>query len=214
MALITPRTATAASPVAKPAPKPEAPPSPDPLAPADAALTERAAKFDRLDKPKRGRLTREEYISRQSDPEAAAKRFEKFDSDRDGLEPAAPLPGVSTRVKCAVDFYGALDLPNYHDLKMFLQTRAENPAVSRKAAPVTYVKAGAAPLLLVHGTADETVPHSQAETMAAALKQAGVEHHLEIVPEAPHTFALVSLVKDFRPLVFGFLDTHLQPAKQ
>lgn len=131
----------------------------------------------------------------------------------DGLEPAAPMPGVSTRVKCAIDFYGALDLPNYHDMKMFLQTRAENPAVYRKASPVTYVKAGAAPMLLVHGTADETVPHSQAETMAVALKKAGVEHHLEIVPDAPHTFALVSAAKDFRPLVFAFLDKQLQPAK-
>ncbi|NDA68917.1 MAG: alpha/beta hydrolase, partial [Verrucomicrobia bacterium] len=69
----------------------------------------------------------------------------------DGLEPAAPLPGVSTRVKCAIDFYGALDLPNYHDMKMFLQTRAENPAIYRKASPVTYVKSGAAPMLLIHG---------------------------------------------------------------
>ncbi len=49
--------------------------------------------------------------------------------------------------------------------------------------------------------------------MAAALKKAGVEHHLEIVPEAPHTFALVSAAKDFRPLVFGFLDKYLQLAK-
>lgn len=70
-----------------------------------------------------------------------------------------------------------------------------------------------AALLLVHGTKDETVPHSQAETMAAALKKAGVEHQLEIVPDAPHTFALVSPARDFRPLVFSFLDKHLSPAK-
>ncbi len=131
----------------------------------------------------------------------------------DGLEPGAPMAGVSTRVRCAIDFYGALDLPNYHDMKMFLQTRAENPEVYRKASPVTYVKVDAAPMLLVHGTKDETVPHSQAATMAAALKKAGVEHQLEIVPDAPHTFALVSTARDFRPLVFSFLDKHLSPAK-
>ena len=75
------------------------------------------------------------------------------------------------------------------------------------------VKEDAAPMLLVHGTKDETVPHSQAVTMAAALKKAGVEHHLEIVPDAPHTFSLVSPARDFRPLVFSFLDKHLSPAK-
>lgn len=127
----------------------------------------------------------------------------------DGLEPAEPHAGVSTRVRCAIDFYGALDLPNYHDMKMFQQTRAENPEVYRRASPVTYVSANDAPMLLVHGTADETVPHSQAETMAAALKKANVEHHLEIVPDAPHTFYLVSPARDFRPLVFAFLDKHL-----
>lgn len=131
----------------------------------------------------------------------------------DGLEPAAPLAGVSTRVRCAIDFYGALDLPNYHDMKMFLQTRAENPEVYRKASPVTYASAGDAPMLLVHGTKDETVPHSQAETMAAALRQVGVEHQLEIVPDAPHTFAVVSSARDFRPLVFAFLDKYLFSTK-
>ena len=46
---------------------------------------ERAAKFDRLDTEKHGKLTREEYMARQSDPEAAAKRFEKFDVNKDGI---------------------------------------------------------------------------------------------------------------------------------
>jgi acetyl esterase/lipase len=127
----------------------------------------------------------------------------------DGLEPAEPHAGISTRVRCAVDLYGALDLPNYHDMKMFQQSRDENPEVYRKASPVTYASAGDAPMLIVHGTADETVHVSQAETMAAALAKAGVEHQLEIVPDAPHTFYLISKARDFRPLIFAFLDRHL-----
>ena len=127
----------------------------------------------------------------------------------DGLEPDAPFAGVSTQVSCAIDFYGALDLGNYHDMQMFQQTRTENPAVYRKASPLTYVRAGGAPLLIVHGTADETVPVSQAKTMAAALVKADAEHQLVIVPDAPHTFALVTSKKDFRPLVFDFLAKYL-----
>ena len=56
-----------------------------PAVPGDPVLAERAVKFDRLDKDKRGKLTREEYISRQSDPEAAGTRFDKFDVNKDGV---------------------------------------------------------------------------------------------------------------------------------
>jgi arylsulfatase A len=46
---------------------------------------ERAAKFDRLDKAKTGKLTRDYYTTNQSDAVAAAARFEKMDTNRDGL---------------------------------------------------------------------------------------------------------------------------------
>ena len=69
----------------QPVPNSAAVPSPSPLAPADATFAERAAKFDRIDKEHKGKLTREEYTTRQSDPEAASKRFDKFDVNRDGF---------------------------------------------------------------------------------------------------------------------------------
>jgi arylsulfatase A len=83
--------ASAPKPEATSTTKPEAAEStsattkPSPLASVDATFAERAAKFDRLDRDKHGKLTREEYISRQSDPEAAGKRFDKFDVNRDGF---------------------------------------------------------------------------------------------------------------------------------
>jgi arylsulfatase A len=46
---------------------------------------ERAAKFDKLDKNKVGQLTRESYITHQSDAAAAAGRFDKYDTDKDGF---------------------------------------------------------------------------------------------------------------------------------
>jgi arylsulfatase A len=56
-----------------------------PLVPADASLAERGAKFDKLDKEKTGKLSLEYYTTHQSDAEAAAKRFEKFDVNKDGV---------------------------------------------------------------------------------------------------------------------------------
>jgi len=41
--------------------------------------------FDRIDQLKAGKVTREEYISRQSDPAAAAVCFKKWDVNNDGF---------------------------------------------------------------------------------------------------------------------------------
>jgi hypothetical protein len=46
---------------------------------------ERAAKFDRLDKARTGKLTRDDYTANQSDAVAAAGRFEKMDTNQDGI---------------------------------------------------------------------------------------------------------------------------------
>jgi arylsulfatase A len=51
----------------------------------DPATAERAAKFDRLDQERKGKLTLAEYVARQSDPEGAKRRFEKFDTNDDGV---------------------------------------------------------------------------------------------------------------------------------
>jgi len=78
----TKKEKTAAAPDAKPA-------TTSSVAPAAAALdpvaAERAAKFDRLDKAKTGKLTREYYTANQSDAVAAAERFEKMDTNKDGF---------------------------------------------------------------------------------------------------------------------------------
>ncbi len=73
----------------KPGEKPEAEaatsPSAKPEAAHDPDAAERTAKFDRLDKAKAGKLTREYYTTHQSDAEAAGQRFEKMDTNKDGF---------------------------------------------------------------------------------------------------------------------------------
>ena len=51
----------------------------------DTEVLDRASKFDRLDKDKIGRLTREYYTTHQSDAAAAGERFDKWDTNRDGF---------------------------------------------------------------------------------------------------------------------------------
>ena len=46
---------------------------------------DRAARFDRFDKAKAGRLNRDEYLATQSNELVAKERFEKWDTNKDGF---------------------------------------------------------------------------------------------------------------------------------
>jgi len=121
-----------------------------------------------------------------------------------------PYQDVSARVTCAIGFYGAVDLMNYHDMKMFAKTREEAPELYKKGSPITYLDAKDPPMLLVHGTADVTVPLSQSETYLKIAKEKGAPCVLEVIPDAPHTFDLQPKQRDLRPLVTAFFDQHLK----
>jgi acetyl esterase/lipase len=121
-----------------------------------------------------------------------------------------PYQEVSARVTCAIGFYGAVDLMNYHDMKMFAKTREEAPELYKKGSPITYLDAKDPPMLLVHGTADVTVPLSQSETYLKIAKEKGAPCVLEVIPDAPHTFDLQPKQRDLRPLVTAFFDQHLK----
>ena len=130
----------------------------------------------------------------------------------DGFDAVAgePYQDISARVTCAIDLYGAVDLMNYHDMKMFAKTREEAPELYKKGSPITYLDAKDPPMLLVHGTADVTVPLSQSETYLKIAKEKGAPCLLEVIPDAPHTFDLQPKQRDLRPLVTGFFDQHLK----
>jgi acetyl esterase/lipase len=121
-----------------------------------------------------------------------------------------PYQDISARVACAIGFYGAVDLMNYHDMKMFAKTREEAPELYKKGSPITYLDAKDPPMLLVHGTADVTVPLSQSETYLKIAKEKGAPCLLEVIPDAPHTFDLQPKQRDLRPLVTGFFDQQLK----
>jgi acetyl esterase/lipase len=131
----------------------------------------------------------------------------------DGLDPQEQYAEFSARVNCAVDFYGPVDLMNYKDMKMFDKTRTEAPDLYRRASPITYARKNAAPILIVHGTADKTVAPSQSESFAEALKRAGAAYQLVIIPDAEHSFDLQPPQRDLRPLVLGFFDEYLKGIK-
>ncbi len=126
------------------------------------------------------------------------------------LDPPSPYADFSCRVQCAVDMYGPASFADRPHHAMFGKTQAEAPELYRQASPIAHASRDDPPMLILHGTADKTVPVAQSELMADALKKAGVEHQLEIIPDAPHTFHLQPKQRDLRPLVLGFFDRYLK----
>ena len=159
----------------------------------------------------------------------------------DGFDDAGSRTNTPARIVCGIDFYGAVDLMTYHDMKMFAKTREEAPELYRKGSPTSYVRKNAPPLLMIHGTGDETVKVEQSQVLRSKLenagnpcpeytinnqeevdalkaKMAGNRHALVLIPNAPHTFDLAVSMKrdgpvmmDITDLVFAWLDQHLKP---
>ncbi len=132
----------------------------------------------------------------------------------DNLDPKEPYGDLSCRVQCGVDLYGPADLGGWQkNVPMLGKKFEEAPELYKQASPVTYARKGNPPLLILHGTADTTVALDQSKQLDAALAQAGAEHQLVIVEGGPHSFHLQPKQQDLRPLVLGFFDKHLKPAK-
>ena len=127
-----------------------------------------------------------------------------------GLDPAGPYGEFSCRVQAAVDLYGPTLWFASRDLAMFRKKRNEAPELYRLATPMTHASKNNPPILILHGTADGTVPVADSEAFAAALKKAGAVHQLVIVEGGPHSFHLQPKQQDLRPLVLGFFDKHLK----
>lgn len=76
------------------------------------------------------------------------------------------------------------------------------------ASPIHYVSKDDPPFLIIHGENDGTVPVEQAKILAAALKRAGVDTTLELVPHRGHGV----VGGKFLPMIKEFFDKHLKKA--
>jgi acetyl esterase/lipase len=111
---------------------------------------------------------------------------------------AAVLAQEDTRVQAVVGFAPVTDfeqeLPMRGGLSTSLQALHGRPkevtpealALLRETSPLTHVKPGLPPFLLLHGDADKTVPYQQSLNFQGRLKANGVTCDLITIPGAPH----------------------------
>lgn len=124
----------------------------------------------------------------------------------------------SSCVQCVCAFYPPTDLnrlvnnpqdridPNGDVAKLLGGTVAGNVDKANFASPLSYVDKNAAPFFLMHGAADQMVPLEQSEIFYDALKKAGVEAHLEIIPQKGHGIIAPPKVAE---KIYQFFEVHL-----
>ena len=139
----------------------------------------------------------------------------------DGLEGEGGNPEQSSKVNAVVSWFGPTDLStkDWPDASRMLVeqfvggTQVEKAEVCKRASPVTYVTKGDAPMLLIQGTKDRLVPHTQAYLMIDALSQAGVPGRLDMIVGADHGWGNPELQRTADE-TYAFFDLHLKPKKK
>jgi acetyl esterase/lipase len=109
-----------------------------------------------------------------------------------GVDPG-PGTGLGSSVRAVVALNGIFDLSTMPPGKMITEflTKpcADVATICADASPVSHVKGGEPPILVMHGTADQTAPYNQATNFVDKLHAAGdSEARLFSIQGAPHTF--------------------------
>ncbi len=94
---------------------------------------------------------------------------------------ASDLADQSPQVSCVADFYGPVELTSWSALAsdnrdevldlLHQATPKSNPGLYRTASPLYAISSTTAPMLIVQGTNDDTVPEAQSRALEAALKR-------------------------------------------
>jgi acetyl esterase/lipase len=129
---------------------------------------------------------------------------------------------VSGKVQCVIDFFGPTDLKLYatsegiedgYLVPVFGKEAKTDPAVYKKASPISYVCKDCPPVLMLHGTFDLIVPVKHSELLHKALTDAGATAELVTVPFGGHGGWGAKEMAKPTAEVFKFLDKHLKGKK-
>ena len=125
----------------------------------------------------------------------------------------------SSQTSCVADFYGPVDLatwytstpesqPETRDL-LHQATPQSDPTLYRTASPLYAITAASAPMVIVQGTNDTTVPEAQSRALEQALRQLQVETQYISYP-GEHVFAGLASdqVRAILRQVLAFISAH------
>lgn len=140
-----------------------------------------------------------------------------YTPDMEKLEGDGGHAGISSRVQAVIDVYGPADLTadiarDNNNVKRFLQNKTMDEALDlyKEASPITHLKQGAPPTLILHGTIDDVVPIDQSDALAARLESLGVPYLYDRIPGWPHAMdAAAAINTRCQYFMEKFLQQHL-----
>jgi acetyl esterase/lipase len=108
----------------------------------------------------------------------------------DAFEANSQHPEVGSEVAAVIGIAPVSDLTEWARRPTMAPLFGDHPSadVIRAASPISYAGPAYPPALLIHGTADETVPHRMTVAMYEALVQAGVPVDLQLYAGQDHFF--------------------------
>jgi acetyl esterase/lipase len=139
------------------------------------------------------------------DPEPSTGRLSR--SQINALK-GAKAPAIDDCVQGAALWYGAFDLEHIPAVNVAGLLGCD-PAIcrdkARAASPLYRIGKNVPPMLLIHGTRDETVDVSQSKAMMAALEGAGAKAELLLIPDVDHglTGATPDVTREANLLALG-----------
>ncbi len=129
-------------------------------------------------------------------------------------------PGVSDRVSGAICLCGIFDLPMYQstchaarDSVLPSAAAASEPVSLRQASASTHVTEKTVPFLLLHGTADLTIPWSQSSYFHDLLSQAGSPAALYLINYAKHASEEFRY-RQIQKIELGFMEQILRKDRE
>ena len=103
--------------------------------------------------------------------------------------PGVPLP----KVAAVVDWYGITDVNDLLEganrrayAVQWLGSSPDRAEIAKRVSPLTYVRPGLMPVLMIQGDADPVVPYQHSLRLKAALDKGGVKNELHTVPGGKH----------------------------
>lgn len=132
----------------------------------------------------------------------------------------------STRVQAAIGFAPVTDLVSDTRRRggastslqaLFNVTKELTPETERTllaVSPVTHVRPGLPPCLILHGDADKTVPIEMSRDFQAKMRAAGNTCDLIVLPGAPHgLLKWKEFLPDWDARMAAWIRTHLAPPR-
>ena len=119
--------------------------------------------------------------------------FENQCAAEDNEEDKSPWPDPRPKIAAVIDWYGITDVadllrgPNMHSYAVtWLGNLPNREDLARRVSPLTYIRPGLPPTLIIHGDADQTVPYSHGARLHEALDKADVKNQLLTIHGGDH----------------------------